>query len=319
MKESLGKAENTMSRFSKADFWLYLFLIPLYFAVWGKFGQKFAAGAVISMATGVFCWFVALVLCSSPENEEFSEKTFAWPLFALFPLFCPLGLPLWLIPFILIISYLVAISCFGGYGRHFFNPVALAVVFMVCGYSNTASLSATRPLPPTNSGYKTWSAGMPSAKPLWRIYESVSSARLVEASVSGALPAIPGHVFGLPLLLASFFMSFVFAHRRLWWLAAVSGTALFAFVCSKYSIMVISPAHPLLLGIVPGLLLIAIADFSTLPESPLEQVLGGLIFAALALLFIVKSDNVLGPVFAFLLAQVLLPLLADLTKKWSHK
>lgn len=305
------ETSNNDIQFCKADLLLILFLLPLYFAVWGRFGQKFAAGAALSIATGACCWLVALIMQSPGKPETGRSTIFGWPLFVLFPLFCPLALPLWLIPFILIVSYLVVISSFGGFGKHFFNPVALAVVFMLCGYGATASLNAVRPLADASAGFKVWSAGLPPARPLWQIYTTVPTLDLVKASCSGSLPSIPGNAFGMPLLAASFILSFMFGRRRLWWLTVVVATAGFTSLVIQSRNLDISPLHPLLLGVMPGLLLIAVADFSTLPESGLGQMVSALIFAAFAVLFIFKSENILSPVYALLLMQIVSPLVID--------
>lgn len=198
----------------KSDLILMMVMLPVYFAVWERFGLKFLAGVGISFVTGICCWLLALICQPGPENRDVAQVPFAWLLFVFFPLFCPLGLPLWLIPFILIISYLVSISSFGGYGRHFFNPVAFAVIFMLCGYAGTASLGASRPLP--KKGFAVWTAGMPPSSPVWNIYARIQTADLWQSSVSGNLPVVPGSAFPGRLLVISFFFSLMAGRGRVW-------------------------------------------------------------------------------------------------------
>ncbi|PKL44582.1 MAG: hypothetical protein CVV41_04255 [Candidatus Riflebacteria bacterium HGW-Riflebacteria-1] len=300
------------NNFGGADWLMVLVLLPLYFAVWGRFGQKFAAAAGLSIATGFCCWFFLLVRQSAESDLKADEIPFCWSLFFLFPLFYPLGLALWLIPFILILAYLVSISSFGGFRRHFFNPVAVAVILMLAGYSSTASLSASKPLPSADSGYRVWTAGVPPTRPLWFYYTAVPAERLLRATVAGDLPAVPGSVFTLPLLLLSGLLALMFARRRIWWLTLCLCVPVFSMLAQYLGWIALSPLHPLLLGLVPALVLTAIADYHTLPEAVGEQIVSAMLFAALVLLFTARSENPLGPVFALLLMQVLSPLLCDL-------
>ncbi|MDD3148404.1 MAG: RnfABCDGE type electron transport complex subunit D [Candidatus Riflebacteria bacterium] len=296
----------------RSDLFLCLFLLPLYFFIWGRFGQKFAAGALISLSTGAGCWLLALIFKSAGPSANSATDRFGWGLFLLFPLFCPLALPLWLIPIILIAAYLLTYSSFGGCGRHIFNPVAVAVVFMLVGYGHTASLHPVRPLPGPYDGFKVWNAGMPSAKPVWETYAEVGPEFLVEASYSGLLPALPGSAFGLPLLAASAALALLGRRRRVWWVVAVLSVQLATLLVAGWSDLDISALHPLLLGIVPGLLLIAVFDEVSLPEDLVGQVISALLFSSLAIVFIFRSENLLGPVYALLLAQITAPLLTDL-------
>ncbi|MBU1105107.1 MAG: RnfABCDGE type electron transport complex subunit D [Candidatus Riflebacteria bacterium] len=295
-----------------ADWLLLLVLLPLYFAVWGRFGQKFAAAASLSLATGVCCWLVALVMQPAGDDQKAAEMPFCWSLFLLFPLFCPLGLALQLIPFILILTYLISITSFGGFRRHFFNPVAVAVILLLVGYNSTASLSASKPLQQPYSGYRLWTAGVPPTRPLWFFYAAVPAEELASAGTAGKLPALPGSVFTFPLLLLSGVLALVFARRRIWWLTACLSVMAFAALAKHWGLVAFSPLHPLLLGLVPSLTLAAVADYHTLPKKTGEQIISALLFAVLVLLFTVKSENPLGPVFALLLMQVLSPLLCDL-------
>lgn len=322
---------------------LLFLLLPLYFQIWGRFGQKFAVAALLSMTTGVCCWFLSLIFkpaaSDNPEKIKKSESSarqgqsdeqchpnnpdnaclpadrFGWPLFLLFPLLCPLALPLWLIPGILVVTYLLVFNGFGGFGRHIFNPVAVAVVFMLVGYDHTASLHAVRPLPGPYDGFTVWSAGTPVAMPVWQIYAEVPVDALFQASFSGLLPAIPGSVFGLPLLLASAVFSLAVGHRRIWWVTSVLALQLGVMLFNGSASLNISPLHPLFLGTIPTLLLLAIVDRHSLPEDVPGQIISGLLFAFFALLFVFRSPDPLGPVYGLLLAQISAPLVTDLVMR----
>jgi len=306
-KKSVGK-----SNFGGSDWLLPLVMLPLYFAVWGKFGQKFAAAAGLSVATGVVCWFAALLQQPANTDLRADEIPFCWTLFLLFPLFCPLGLPLWIIPPLLVLAYVISITSFGGFRRHFFNPVAVAVVLMLAGYGYTASLSASKPIMPEGAGYRAWSAGVPPARPLWFYYAAVAPENLLSASISADVPAMPGSAFTLPLLLLAVVLALFYGRGRAWLITLLLAVPGFTAIAAYGGLVLFSPLHPLLLGLAPALMLIAVADYHSLPTRRAEQVVSGLVFAALLLVFTVRSVNPLAPVYAFLLMQVLSPLLCDL-------
>lgn len=322
---------------------LLLLLLPLYLQIWGRFGQKFAVAALLSMTTGVCCWFLSLIfkpaVADNPEKFKKSETLetlanqgesggsgnpgnaclpadrFGWPLFLLFPLLCPLALPLWLIPGILVVTYLLVFNGFGGFGRHIFNPVAVAVVFMLVGYDHTASLHAVRPLPGPYDGFTVWSAGTPVAMPVWQIYAEVPVDELFQTSYAGLLPAIPGSAFGLPLLLASIILALAAGYRPVWWVTSVLGLQLGGMLFNGYASLNISPLHPLYLGIIPTLLLVAVVDRHSLPDDIPGQIISGLLFAFFALLFILRSPDLLGPAYGLLLAQISAPFATDLVMR----
>ncbi len=356
---------------------LLFLLLPLYFQIWGRFGQKFAVAALLSMTTGICCWFLSLIFkpavpdnpspdpgsksqiaavgqpagASSVSAGANSEKStypetlknsvtpvksenhgnpgspailgsfepvqkpvdrFGWSLFLLFPLLCPLALPLWLIPGILVATYIIVFNGFGGFGRHIFNPVAVAVVFMLVGYDHTASLHAVRPLPGPYDGFTVWSAGTPVAMPVWQVYAEVPVDALFQASFSGLLPAIPGSAFGLPLLLASIVVALAAGHRSVWWMTSVLGLQLGGMLFNGSVSLNISSLHPLYLGIIPTLLLVAVIDRHSLPDDIPGQIVSGLLFAFFALLFVFRSPDPLGPAYGLLLAQISAPLATDL-------
>ncbi|PKL49998.1 MAG: hypothetical protein CVV42_04880 [Candidatus Riflebacteria bacterium HGW-Riflebacteria-2] len=308
----MSKQGGRLSNFGGADWLLLLVMLPLYFAVWGRFGQKFAAAAGLSVATGVACWFVALLQQPANSDIKAGEIPFCWSLFILFPVFCPLALPLWIIPPLLVLAYIISISSFGGFRRHCFNPVAVAVVLMLVGYSSTASLSASKPLLSAGAGYRAWSAGVPPTRPLWFYYAAVPLEKLLVASFSADLPAMPGSVFSLPLLFLAGVMALFFGRGRAWFITLLLAVPGFAAIAGNAGLVSFSPLHPLLLGLAPALMLIAVVDYHTLPTRMSEQIISGLLFSALLLLFTIRSVNPLGAVYAFLLMQVLSPLLCDL-------
>lgn len=304
--------DRKQNNFAGSDWLLPLVLLPLYFAVWGKFGQKFAAAVGLSLITGVGCWFVAVLSLPASQNFRAGDMPFCWSLFLLFPLYYPLGLALWVIPPLLIMTYLIVISSFGGYRRHLFNPLIVAVVLMLVGYGSTASLSASRPFAPEAQGYRIWSAGVPPTHPVWYYYATVPLEQLFSASYSCNLPAMPGSAYTLPLLILAAILAVFFRRGRAWFLTLVMATPGFSTLACWAGIIDWSPLHPLLLGLIPVIALTAVADQHTLPQNFSQQMLSALFFSALAIVFTLWSVNPLAAVYAFLLAQVMSPLLFDL-------
>ncbi|MCK9456237.1 MAG: RnfABCDGE type electron transport complex subunit D [Candidatus Riflebacteria bacterium] len=297
------------------DICVAVFLFFYYFSVFGRFGQKFAAAVAVSVGTGLVLGFFRILFnFSGKDTNDFFSGRFGWLLFFAFPLFFPLSLSLWLIPFVLVSAYLICFGAFGGFKNHFFNPVILAVVFMMCGYGYTSVLNVSRPLP-VNSGYKTWTSGMPVSKPLWKIYASVPLDSAVKASVSSHLPSVPGASRGAVILLFSLLFSFIFKRRRLWLIGCVCFTVLFSYLITHF---VFEPAlgiksfYPLLFGFVPIMLFVGVYDFETISQGRFDQLAASLIFSFFAVMFSFNTENVYLPVYAFLIMQILTPLISDI-------
>ena len=89
----------TKSYFGIEGYCFTLFLFFLYANSVNLYGLKFASGAAISWLTGATIWFLR-ILFQNGDDPDGVDKPFNWFLFLLFPLFIPLALPLWLIPFI---------------------------------------------------------------------------------------------------------------------------------------------------------------------------------------------------------------------------
>lgn len=297
------------------DICAVFFLFFYYFSVFERFGQKFAAAVAVSVGTGLLLGFLRILFnFSGKDTNDFLSGRFGWLLFFAFPLFYPLSLSLWLIPFILISAYLICYGAFGGFKNHFFNPVILAVVFMMCGYGYTSVLNVSRPLP-INSGYKTWTSGMPVSKPIWNIYASVPVESALKISASSQLPSVPGASRGAVILLFSILFSFAFKRRRLWILGCALFTVLFSGLITHF---IFEPAlgiksfYPLLFGLVPIMLFVGVYDFGTISQSPFEQLAASFVFSFFAVLFSFNVENVYLPVYAFLIMQILTPLISDI-------
>lgn len=299
------------SQFGAAGYCLTVFLFFLYLNSFGLFGTKFIAGVVISWFTGGAIWFLR-ILFQSGDDLEGVDKPFGWMLFLLFPLFLPLALPLWIIPGILIVCYLITVAAFGGHGRHIFNPVIVAAVFMMYGYGDMGLIDASRPFPNSREGYNIWTAGIPPRADIRDIYSSVPAQSAFKASLKGMIPSIPGSCYGSVILLASLVFSLVFKRCICWWLVSSVSICLFGWLLPQPSDFSIPFTNILFMGIMPSLLLCGIADYTTLPESALGQSINAFIFAGFAVFMLYNSSNILMPVYGFLLAQVVSPLVIDM-------
>ena len=299
------------SQFGAAGYCLTVFLFFLYLNSFGLFGTKFIAGVVISWFTGGAIWFLR-ILFQSGDDLEGVDKPFGWMLFLLFPLFLPLALPLWIIPCILIVCYLITVAAFGGHGRHIFNPVIVAAVFMMYGYGDMGLIDASRPFPNSREGYNVWTAGIPPRADIRDIYSSIPAKSVFKASLNGLIPSIPGSCYGSVILLASLVFALVFQRCICWWFVSVVSICFFGWLLPQPSEFSIPFTNLLVMGIIPSLLLCGIADYSTLPESALGQSINAFIFAGFAVFMLYNSSNILMPVYGFLLAQVVSPLVIDM-------
>lgn len=301
----------TNSQFGAAGYCLLVFLFFLYINSFGLYGIKFAAGAIISWLTGGTIW-VLRVLFQSGDDPEGVDKPFGWMLFLLFPLFLPLALPLWIIPCILVVCYSITVAAFGGHGKHIFNPVIVAAVFMMYGYGDMGLIDASRPFPSSREGYRVWTSGIPPRADIRDVFSSIPAKSAFGFSLKGLVPSIPGSCFGSVILLASLVFSLVFRRCICWWLVSVASICLFGWLLPQPAEFNIPFTNILFMGIMPSLILCGIADFSTLPESALGQGINAVIFAGFAVFMLYNSSNILMPVYGFLLAQVVSPLVIDM-------
>lgn len=277
---------------------LGIVLLPLFMAVWGRYGLKFSLAVVVSWSTGLLVWFLRDVFTDSENNR------FYWPLFVLFPLFIPLGLPLWIIPVNLLLAYFISISSFGGSGRHLFNPIVVCLVMLVCGYSSSASLTISRPFAAASEGFEIWTAGVTPSQSAFELYSSLTFTRLFPAAIKGNLPSIPGSAFPVFILALSFLYA-IFTRRALvWWVSSVVALTLSAWLFNGGMTQHFTALHPLIAGVVPSLLLVAVVDAGTLPDSTIGQIASATLFASLVMLFWATSSQVLAPAFALLVAQI---------------
>ena len=266
---------------------------------------------LISWSTGAIIWSTR-ILFQSGDDPEGVDKPFGWFLFLLFPLFIPLALPLWLIPIILIISYLISITAFGGYGKHIFNPVIVAVVFMLYGYGDIGITEASRPFPTNKEGFIVWTSGIPPRTDIREVYSSFPLKSVFYASIKGLIPSIPGSCYGLTILLGSLILSLMFNRGKYWWLTSVISILIMSYILPPPQGFDLSGINPLILGIIPSLLLCGIADINTLPKSKAGQAINAVTFAVFSMLMYFYSNNILAPAYGFLLAQVFSPLLIDI-------
>ncbi len=312
MEKQDKKLEN--SQFGAQGYCMAIFLFILFINSVGLYGLKFAAGVALSWLTGGAIWGLRL-LFQSGDDPEGVDKPFCWFLFLLFPLFIPLALPLWLIPTILIITYLISVSAFGGHGKQIFNPVIVAVVFMIYGYSHIGLTEASRPFPSSKDGYLVWTSGIPPKSDIRDIYSTIPKELAFSASLHGSIPTIPGSCFASIILIFSLLYSILFNRRRIWWIVSIVSICIFAHILPQPNSFNIPPTNLLFLGILPSLLLSGVADATTISESIFGQTITAIVFAGFAVFITYNSSNILAPAYAFLLTQVFSPLIIDIFGK----
>ncbi len=279
-----------------------LLLLPVFFAAWGRFGQKVPVALGLSLLTGLLIRAFA----------EVGEKPFPWACFWVFPLFVPLGMPLWLVPLSLTAAWIITISAFGGIGRNIFNPVVLALVFIMAGYGSAVSLTASKPFSTALAAINVWTAGINPIEPALRGWLTRPVITLSDFLGGGHLPAVPGLAFPGPLLLIVLLIVLLLPARRIWFFSTMilifSGGELVAGTMPE---LIRSGASLLSTGVVVALLLACLADENTIPEQVGEQLLFSLILSAAIVVFACGSTHELAPVYGLLLTQAIFPMISD--------
>lgn len=279
-----------------------LLLLPIFLAAWGRFGQKVPAALGLSLLTGLLIRAFA----------EVGDRRFPWAWFWVFPLFVPLGMPLWLIPVSLTAAWIISVSAFGGIGRNIFNLVALALVFIMAGYGSSVSLTASKPFASPLAAISIWTAGINPVEPALRNWLTRPVTSFSDFFAGGHLPAIPGFAFPGPLLLVVLFIVLLLPGRRIWFFSTMilifAGGELAARTMPE---LIKSGASLLGTGIFAALLLTCLADENTIPDNAGEQFLFSLIFAVAMVVFACGASQELGPVYGLLLTQAIFPFVAD--------
>jgi Na+-translocating ferredoxin:NAD+ oxidoreductase RnfD subunit len=221
-------------------------------------------------------------------------------------------MPLWLIPLALTAGWLIAVFCFGGYGKNIFNPLAIALVFLLAGYASSVSMVATKPFPGAFDAFRVWTAGI--NPPGSVITESLKKSLHADWSflAGGLQPSLPGLAFPGVLLLMALFTGLIFGGRRIWLIAFVMSVVFFTLILQKlFPGQVAGCFNILLIGITPALILACLADSPTIPDCAGSQVCHAVLFALLLVCFVGFSELLLHAAFALLLVQILCPLLID--------
>jgi Na+-translocating ferredoxin:NAD+ oxidoreductase RnfD subunit len=283
-----------------------IILIPVYLAAWGRFGLKVPAAVVLSLLAAIVIRFAFHGL-----NKNLAE--FPWRLFWVFPLFVPLGMPLWLIPLSLLFSWVVAVVSFGGYGQHIFNPLALALVFILAGYGSSVSLLVSRPFPEACSAFKVWTSGMNPTGNEIDLIRGKSVEFNATLFAGGLNPSLPGLAFPGILMLLAGFCALYFRGYRVWFVSSVVFIVFFTFSLRQYETGLIDGnLNVLFTGITPALFLLMLADNKKLPDEPLYQFVHSIVFSLMIVIFLCFSRKILYVVFAVPATQIIYPLVFDL-------
>ena len=283
----------------------YTFLVIYYTLIWASYGLKFAVCLAVSVLTG----FLLRVLFIKNKTQDFG-----WQLFLLFPMFYSLALPLWIIPIVLIVSYLISCSSFGGYEKRYFCPVIIAVIFMICGYGYTSTLNASRPME-FGKSFFVYNSGMPAFKPVLKIYSKIPLKESLEASVSGKYPAVLGANRSGFVVFVAFLFSILLKRKRVWFLTDFVLILVFTHFFSNGNIYCF---YPLLYGLIPVIMFVGICDCKSIPNGVSEQIIAAFWFSMFSVLFTLKTENPYLPVYGYLIMQILTPLTSDLVLSFKH-
>lgn len=282
-----------------------IILIPVYLGAWGRFGLKVPVAVALSLVTALFIRFL---FNGSGKNAN----EFPWRLFWLFPLFVPLGLPLWLVPLSLFFSWLLVVESFGGYGRHIFNPLALALVFILAGYGSSVSLLVSKPFPGAFSAFKVWTSGINPSQNEIDLVRVKSISFDAGLFADGLEPSLPGLAFPGILMLLAGFCALYFRGYRVWFISSAVLIVFFTFSLRQLDANLIhGNLNVLFAGITPALFLLMLADNCNLPDKPLAQLFYSIVFSLMIVVFLCFSRKILYVAFAVPATQIIYPLLFD--------
>ena len=280
-----------------------ILLIPVFFAAWGRFGLKVPAAVILSLATGL----------AIRSFAELGASRFPWPVFWVWPLFVPLGMPLWLVPVALLVSWLIAVSAFGGAGKNVFNFGAVGLVFISAGYGASVSLAASKPFPGATSALSIWTAGINPIGHSGNYWLKWPVDTFSSFFAGGHLPALPGFSFPGILLALALLVVLSVPGRRVWFFSTIAASLALAFVVGQYRPEILAaPFNIFMAGSFAATLWLALADENSVPISVSGQLVFALVFAVMLVWFICASHNELAGCFALLLAQAISPLIADI-------
>ncbi|GAB4283696.1 MAG: hypothetical protein Kow0029_29980 [Candidatus Rifleibacteriota bacterium] len=274
-------------------------------AAWGRFGLKVPVAFVLSMISGI-------ILRQFFHKD--SDEAFPWQLFMLFPMFVPLGMPLWLVPFSLLTAWMIAVYSFGGYGKHIFNPVALALVLLLAGYGSSVSLLPSKPFQGATSAFSVWTAGINPVNASVNAQLNEPVTNITQFMVGGNRPSIPGLAFPGWLLLATLFIGLFFRENRWWLFSAFCSLTVSAMIIKHFFPETVAGGHSLFfIGCVPAFCMVMLADARGFCGGFVAQTTHAGIFSICVAVFAVFSGNVLNVAFAVLLAQIISPFILDVT------
>ncbi len=286
--------------------------IVLYSLAAGFFSLRFFQIVSVSLLAGLICKLCDLLI-SSDRNSDFP-----WFMFFLLPLFSPIGVPFVAVFFSALIAFFLALKAFGGYKKHFFNPLAVAVVIMICGYYHTGTFVETLPFKNLKEGYSFVSYGLPDYRDSNLLIQKACEDKTVWLKMFEPAPKnFPGCAFPFVSFFSAFTLAFLFKRGRVFFFFSVLFYLFFAFLASylrlsNVEIFVFAGAFPLLL-------FAAIADPFSIPEKKAEQMVFAFLFAFFAAVFTIYANSSVFTFFSLLLATVFAPLLSDSILKKGYK
>lgn len=139
---SREKLETTGAPFLRTNdrYWfssgvLVLVLLPLYILAAGRLGLKQIILLIVISAAGALTETVGAYVTKRPLNYLGIAP---W---VLFPLMIPPGVPLWMSVTCFIVSSVITVVLFGGYGRHIVHPAVFGQLFFMVNFTKIFNAS----------------------------------------------------------------------------------------------------------------------------------------------------------------------------------
>ncbi len=242
---------------------------------------------------------------------EDSERSFPWHMFVLVPLAVPVGVPVWAPAFGSMFSLVFAVWFFGGEQKKLFNPLAIAMIFLVAGYSSVANFSMAKPFEGFKTGFNKYSSGISIGNDSQEFLKKQSNNIKFNTYLNGNVPGVPGNIFPVMVLALGFIIAMLRLKSLFWVFSVITSLAAFYLTVFSGQEWVLPPMHLLLSGTTAICILFALVEIDNFSSRAIVSIVRGVLFSFFLILLVSKSNQIVGPFYALILTEVFSPLIED--------
>jgi Na+-transporting NADH:ubiquinone oxidoreductase subunit B len=279
--------------------------IPLFIGAWAKYGAKPILALILSLLVGL------LMKIGQVWLLEKQEMSFPWHLFVLLPLAIPVGAPIWAPAIGATFSLIFVIWFFGGENKKIFNPLGLAMIFLIAGYSSVANFSLTKPFDGFRTGFYKYSSGISIGNDSQDFFRRIAQHINFETFIDGNLPGVPGNSFPIIVLILCAIIAFISFNARVWLCSAFGGFLFFHQLIFFNQSWLLQPMILLLGGTTAVCMLFVVVETESFSQRPVAIVLRGILFSFFLILLVSRANQIAGAFYAVILAETFSPLAED--------